>query len=306
MILDFSPEDGRKDPLPAQKAVTVTQEEQLERVRLANLGRLQELINAAMVGLLPRDRELRPGEAQKLAPAHINMVLDFASGKLNRTEIAEQYDYTPERVGQILNHPDSQTLISTVLSMATDKLTDMQARLKHLAPEALNVKVELMRTASRESERNKAASDILLLAGYGGRNGGRPVSTPAGTVNNYTNIQNNLVKTGGPTLVLGSRDSAGLVKALSESLQVAGIDYQQHVEGKSGEEIIAEHRQLSESLQLGAGHTVAEGGASPSPSPDSSEDFTVQTGWENLKNESNELEVALEEEKESEREREVA
>lgn len=286
--MKISMEDGRKDGLPPQTAPvvgTVIEVSESERLRLANLERLQNLIDKAMKGQLPRERELKDHEPQKLNEVHFQWIFDRATG-MTGVEIAEKYGYSSVYVNVILAHPDAQFILSTILSMSADKLTDMTARLQHLAPEALNVKVELMRQAKTEALKDKAASDILALAGYGGKTG------TSITINNQKNT--------GPSLVLPEKAAKGLVEALLASQRVKELDYSQYLAGSQGEVISAEHRQLSDGQQTTPGQSDSEGGASPSPSPEQLEpDFEFIEGYKVAEAEAQEFRQALDDEKEA-------
>lgn len=255
-----------------------------------NLLRLQEIITSAIRGDLPRDREPKEWELNKLKPVHINMLLDKLTGKFTLEQLAEKYSYaSPHHLSMVINHPDAQTIMSTILSMSADRVMDVNERLKHLAPEALNVKVELMRTAKLESVRDKAASDVLAMAGYGKRE----ESKSAGTVND--NRQQ--------VFVMPAHAATGFTQALAEANRVASMDYSEFLAGSRDSEIIAEHKQLSDKLQLGAGHTELADGASPVTYPETDRpeadglDFASKFGL--VAKDAKDLERAVEEEQEA-------
>lgn len=214
---------------------------------IASVGRIQDVIKKALLAELPRDRELKYYEPRKLQPAHINMVLDRASG-LTALEIAEKAGYkSVGRVLQILAHPDAQTLLSTVLSAAADRVVDVNERLVHLAPEALNVRVELMRNSKSEMIREKVSSDILDRAGY----------TPKRKVE-VTDSRN---------LTLPSAAAQRLAAAMEEACRVETVDYTKHLAESAGSETNVEPKLLSASLPSTAGHSEEGSSASPAPLP---------------------------------------
>jgi hypothetical protein len=260
----ISPEDGRK--LDAGSPPAVSESSALaptalspaataaEQRKAANYARLQQIIESAVRGDLPRDRELKYWEPRILQAEHINMVLDSIAG-LTGNEIAAKYEIDHARVSVILNHPDAQVIKTTVLSMAADEITDLDTRLSNLKHEAMNVKVELMRSSRNDSVRHRAATDILEMAGYG-KNKLAAGSTPS-----------NHPAVAGPSIVLPVNVANNMFAALSESLKVAQMPYDHHLAGNQRDEVVAEHRQLSDNLQISAGHTVSESGASPAPFP---------------------------------------
>lgn len=247
-------DDGTKVEarMPSQGAPVSTAEQESQKRKIEALLRLQTVIDQAMAGTLPRDRELQPHELLRLGPQHVQLVLDRAAG-YNITECAARAGITANYAGYVLQHPDAQTILSTILSLSADKLTDMNERLKHLAPEALNVKVELMRIGKQEETRQRAATDILALAGYGTRK----------SIHNEVNINSK------NRLVLPAESAKGLVEALKLAASTTGNeDYSRYIaKSTMGDEIVAEHKQLSDELQPSAEHTVVEDGASPIPSP---------------------------------------
>lgn len=287
MLLEL---DGRKAEPSGAIASTAPSSvvaQDSERARLANLERLQHLIDRAGTGTLVRDRDLKPWEPDRLSPVHIQMCLDRAAGA-SVTEVAAKYDYDISRVSVVLRHPDAQQIMTTVLSMSADRLVDVTERLKYLAPEALNVKVELMRLAGAESLRDKAASDILSMAGFGSRKG----------------IEVNVNDNRRQTLVLPAQAAEGLMAALAEARRVEGTDYTQHLANAAGGENSAEHKQLSGGLMAGAGYSVPEGGASPIQLPEApaEPDFEIE-GWSAIARDAARMQAALDDEADSTKER---
>jgi hypothetical protein len=124
------------------------------------------LVQAALAGQLPRARQPLYYQPATLSPVHISMVFDRACG-LSQVEICEKYNYQKHQVSRILSHPDAEYLLGAILAQMADNLTDPVQRLQAYAHEAINVKVNLLRTTANEGLKNKVASDILDRAGYG-------------------------------------------------------------------------------------------------------------------------------------------
>lgn len=238
----MSPEDGRKDVGEGTPGPLLLNPSALaEARRQLNLQRLHQTIEKAMEGQLHRDRPLKELEVQKLSPVHVNMALDRAAG-YSISEIGERYEYQPAYVSFLMNHPDMQYIIRTVLSMASDKLTDVNERIKALSQEALDVKVAILRESKNEVLKEKVANDLLDRAGYGARK------------------QIDINSQGSPRLVMQAQAATSLTTALEESKQIATIDYRTFLRSQGGE-VASQH------LQLSAGHTDAGSVASPVAPP---------------------------------------
>lgn len=203
------------------------------------LARIADLIDKALKGELPRERSPHTWEPQVLTPVHVQMVLDRAMG-FQLKEIAERWDYTAAQVANVLAQPDAQTILSTILSMQADKLVSMEDRFAALAPEALNVKVEILRNPEASPlVRDRVASDLLDRAGYG----------PRKKLDIDTTHR----------ILLPAQAATGLRAVLEESRRVASVDYSRFLQ-KPGGEVAGTH------LQLEAGHLKVADGASPVPS----------------------------------------
>lgn len=249
-------EDGRKDgQMPEQPAVVASapaSSSALDKERReSNLNRLQEIITKVLEGTLPRERELKSWEPQKLSSPVVSAILDHLQGMSVR-DAAEKAGLHYAYLLTMLKHPDAIFLRSTVLGLVAEKLTDPLERVKMMTGEALSIKAELMRTAKSEQVRDKAATDILALAGYGGKNT---------NVNINSNNKN--------TLVMPREVGIALAAAMAMSKSEDHSDYHKFIaSGQKGDEILAEHRQLSEGLPVDPGQIVSESGASPIPSPE--------------------------------------
>jgi hypothetical protein len=174
-------------------------------------------------------------------------VLDYGHGS-TPLEISEKYDYSLSYARALMRHPDALTILSYIHGALADKMTDMYSRLEHLAPEALTVKVSLMRTAASENLRDKVASDILSMAGYGERK--------------KVEVAHNHV------ISMPAQAATGLANAMNEANQVASLDYSAFIAPPAGTDTADRIRQLS------AGHT--ETGSLPTALPtDDREDHLV-------------------------------
>ncbi len=262
MLIDT--ESGQKiDPGPTEapkQSPGLSHLQLAELRRLKNLDRLQEIISSCVRGDLPRERELKAWEPSKLMEKHIQICFDRLAGMTN-IEIGEKWELHPDWIGAILNHPDAQYLMSTVSSMSADRLTDVNERLIHAAPEALNTKVELMRHSKMDTVRDKAATDLLEMAGYGKKRQERLPQLIAPTAP-VQNIQQNV-------FVMPAHAATSLAETLKEAQRVSLVDYSEHLAGSRKDEVIGEYRQLegskqpADNLQLGTGHPSADLGASP-------------------------------------------
>lgn len=126
---------------------------------------LKELVSQAMAGVLPRTRDLKSWEPNKLNARHIQIVMMKATGMRNQT-IAELLGVGEVNVSVVINHPDAQYLLATILSMAAEKITDIPARVEAHANEALNVVLKHMRNGKEETA-SRNAFKLLEIAGYG-------------------------------------------------------------------------------------------------------------------------------------------
>lgn len=225
------PPSGER-PLPRQP---LGQSVEVQAIR--ETTRVGELIKRALSGELPRDRSPHAWEPSILTPLHINMVLDRAGG-FQLKEIAERWEYTTVQVANVLGHPDAQTILSTILAIQASALTSIEERFRVLAPEAVNVKVEIMRDpAANPAVRDRVASDILDRAGYAPRK--REEITHRHQI------------------LLPAQAATGLKEILQESRRVALVDYSEFLQ-KPDAEVTAGH------LLVGAvGHLEPVDGASP-------------------------------------------
>ena len=189
-----------------------------------NMVYLAQILTKAKNGALPRDRAPRHYvEPATLTPAHINMVLDKAAGYTN-IEIGERWDYTPVQVANVLSHPDSQTILSTIQAMQAGSLVSMESRFAALAPEALNVKVGIMRDPDvSPGTRDRVATDILDRAGYSPRRH-----------EEHTHKHQ---------IVVPAEQAQALHSALAESQRIGIVDYSRHLH-TSDADVVESHMLL--------------------------------------------------------------
>lgn len=200
--------------------------------------KMLSLIVEAKEGRLPRDREPLPGEPARLNDRHIALILDRVAG-YTPLELAERHDYAHQYVCQILAHPDSQTLISSIQAMQSQKLLSMEQRFAILAPQALNTKVALMNDpGTHAGVRDRIATDILDRAGY----------APKRHEERDVRVR----------FEMPAQAATGLRAVLEESNRVAEVDYSKHLRS-SDADVVASH------MQLGNGQPKPADGAPPVP-----------------------------------------
>lgn len=130
------------------------------------MERLEQLFSRAMAEGMTRNRPLKYWENLKLKPKHLQIILMKAAGYTNNL-IAQQLDLTPARVSVIVNHPDAQSLLSTLVSYAAEDVLDIKTRIKAHAGEALDVALDVMRTTKDDAVRARTGFELLKMAGYG-------------------------------------------------------------------------------------------------------------------------------------------
>lgn len=130
---------------------------------------VQELLQQALLGVLPVRRPLKPEEPAKFTPIHLCYVFDHANG-MRAFEIAKHYGHHENTVRRILNHPFTEVLEAALAGQMADKLTDPLERMRAYAHEAIDVKVQILRDPSTaKSLRNTVAGDFLDRVGLGPR-----------------------------------------------------------------------------------------------------------------------------------------
>ena len=155
--------------------------------RMMKRPNVEVLLEAAVEGRLPRSRSLKPWEPAKLNPRTLQIVLLRATG-LKQRMIAEMMDLDEGHVSVIVNHPDSQYLLTRLIGYAADEVVDIRTRIEAYTGEALDTVVEVMRNTDDDKLRSANAFGILdrhyASAPKGGAAGsGDSVQMPAETMN---------------------------------------------------------------------------------------------------------------------------
>lgn len=129
--------------------------------------RLKMILEKAMDGTLPTFRPLEDGELQKFKPVHVAMALQLAKGG-TVSEVAEAHDYSVQTVSLLQHHPYTHTLKLELLAEQADAAADPMLRMKGLAHEMIDTKLEIVRDPeTNKSLRDRIASDMLDRGGYG-------------------------------------------------------------------------------------------------------------------------------------------
>lgn len=130
---------------------------------------IQELIQQAMIGVLPTRRPLRVDEPNCFNSTHFAMIYDSVNGA-SAAEIAARYNYGQAQVARILAHPYTEVIEAALMGKMADDLTDPIARMRAYAHESIDVKVQIMRDpATPKTLKNIVASDFLDRVGFGAR-----------------------------------------------------------------------------------------------------------------------------------------
>jgi predicted transcriptional regulator len=127
---------------------------------------IEELFDAALAGFLPRSRDLKPWEPDKLNPRHLQVINLKAAGVSNK-KIAEMLAISEPNVSVIVNHPDSQYILARIIAYAAENVVDVEARIKATAPLAHEKLVEILTTSPKQELVAKVAFGFLDRAGYG-------------------------------------------------------------------------------------------------------------------------------------------
>lgn len=166
---------------------------------------IDDLIARAMSGLIPRGRELKSWEPDFIDERHLQAIMMRASG-LEQNVIAKVMGWTDAWVSVVLNHPDSQYILTKIVGYAADEVLDIQSRIKAHAGEALDKVVEVMRTTQDQRLASSNAFELLKMAGYSA-------------------VEKKEIKT---TVSVTKEQSGLLAQAIEESRQIKakeGVDY---------------------------------------------------------------------------------
>jgi hypothetical protein len=127
---------------------------------------IEELFDAALAGFLPRSRDLKAWEPDKLNPRHLQVINLKAAGVSNK-KIAEMLAISEPNVSVIVNHPDSQYILARIIAYAAENVVDVEARIRATAPLAHEKLVEILTTSPKQELVAKVAFGFLDRAGYG-------------------------------------------------------------------------------------------------------------------------------------------
>lgn len=129
--------------------------------------KLQDLILRAREGSLPLSRPLDTWEPKKLNEAHIQMIY-LASCGIPQNRIAEIMDYDESRVSVALGHPYSRLIAARISALAAVTVTDINARIKRMAPQALDAIEDILTDKTAPAKvKKETAFDLLAIGGYG-------------------------------------------------------------------------------------------------------------------------------------------
>lgn len=123
---------------------------------------IQALFELALEGKIPRRRELKPWEPQRLNERHLAMVMMRATGVQQRT-VAQAFDVTDSNASIILNHPDAEYLLSRLAAMKATHESSIEARLRRLSEPAIEA-LEAVFNPTAEPEEARAAMKRAPMA----------------------------------------------------------------------------------------------------------------------------------------------
>ena len=128
---------------------------------------IERLFAMATEGRLPRNRDLKPWEPQRLNERHLAMVMMRASGVKQRT-IAEAFEATDANVSIVLNHPDAELLLQKLQSMRATQPSAIEERLQALSERAVGTLEDLFSPFDETPTVKKApmAFKLLEMNGY--------------------------------------------------------------------------------------------------------------------------------------------
>lgn len=127
---------------------------------------IEDLFDMALAGFLPRTRDLKPWEPDKLNARHLQ-IINLKGAGLSNKKIAELLDIAEATVSVIVNHPDSQYILARMLAYAAENVVDVETRIRATAPLAHEKLVQILTTSKKEESVIKVAFGFLDRAGYG-------------------------------------------------------------------------------------------------------------------------------------------
>lgn len=181
------------DPMISKLSEGVAQREDIE-----------QLMQKALAGDIPRSRDLKPWEPDKLNPRHLQILLLKVSGMKQRT-IAALLELDESNVSIVCNHPDSEYIMARMLSFAAENAIDVQAKMKLAAPAIADRLIDVALHSKKEELAAKVGFGLLDRAGYGAVH-------KAETKNEHK-------------VVLEKKQAGLLADAIRESRQIEDADY---------------------------------------------------------------------------------
>ena len=127
---------------------------------------IEDLFQSALEGTLPRSRALKPWEPEKLSSQHLQVLLLRAAGMKQR-RIAALLELDEQNVSIIVNHPDSQLILSRMLAHAAENVIDVQAKMKLAAPQIVDRLMDIALFSPKTELAAKVGFGLLDRAGYG-------------------------------------------------------------------------------------------------------------------------------------------
>lgn len=130
---------------------------------------IERLFDLALDGRLPRRRELKPWEPDRLNERHLSMVMMRAGG-LKQRQIARAFGATDANVSVVLNHPDAEYLLVRLQAMKATAPTSVERRLAALSEPAVDALEAVFNSEEVDSltfKRAPLAFKVLEFNGYG-------------------------------------------------------------------------------------------------------------------------------------------
>jgi ribosomal protein S13 len=100
-----------------------------------------------------------------LKPVHFAMIRLFWEGRSYR-EIAEMLDYTSQQVMNVLHSEDAKNVLQQMQELQLDTMSEVATELQLMAPELIQRKKKIALYSPDEHVANRAATDLLFMAGH--------------------------------------------------------------------------------------------------------------------------------------------
>lgn len=186
---------------------------------------IQQLFQLALEGSLPRNRELKYWEPDRLNERHLTMLMMRASG-IKQRDIARIMGVTDANVSVVMNHPDGVYVLTRLQAARFSMPTEYEKRLEDLNSYAVDAIEELLQdTEVPAIKRVPAAFKLLEMNGHG-----RKKVEETKTVNVNLNAS--------------SAELGLLTRALREVQEIPEINYIDVSPGPGGELPASPPRQL--------------------------------------------------------------